>query len=145
MRFTLLPLLCLTSSILALPVNEVKQTTLSTIELSMQTVTSNLDSLTGNLKLLQRYNEHNVQQEVVMAGERLTNTLLSDAKRIQDRSLQPLSLLDYASLLSPINNLETATENASKAWIAAKDHIVKSTEQALSSMLMPLSPNSRKI
>jgi hypothetical protein len=121
MRFTILPLLCLASSVLALPVETAQQDTV-VIERSLRNVASALDRLSSELQAIDpRMSGNDVTRRwpnVERAGHEVSNLLERDASDI--RLAPTVNAFEAANLLTPINKLSDATDRTVNEWIAIK-------------------------
>jgi len=132
MRFTTLPLLCLTSSILALPVDIAARDTVL-IERSMRNVADSLGRLTQALRSIDpRMPSNEVARrwpDVERRGHEVADTLASDARNIR---LGPMvGAFEATNLLNPLTNLETVTDKTINEWIAIKPAINVRDRQAV--------------
>jgi hypothetical protein len=122
MRFTILPLLCLASSALALPVETAQQDS-SIIERSLRSVTASLDRLSAELQAINpRMPSSEVLRrwpDVERAGHDVSQLLDRDAREI--RMGPTVNAFEAASLLTPINKLSDATDRTVNEWITIKN------------------------
>jgi hypothetical protein len=121
MRFTILPLLCLASGVLALPVETVQQDS-AIIERSLRSVTASLDRLSSELQAIDpRMQSSEVQRrwpDVERVGHDVSSLLDRDARDI--RMGPTVNAIEAASLLQPINKLSDATDRTVNEWISIR-------------------------
>lgn len=121
MQFTILPLLCLASSVLALPVESGLQDA-QIIERSLRSVTASLDKLSSELRAIDpRMPSSEVQRrwpDVERVGHDVSNLLDHDAPEIR---LGPsINAFEASNLLQPITKLSDATDRTVNEWIAIR-------------------------
>lgn len=121
MRFTILPVLCLASSVLALPVESGKQES-AIIERSLRSVTASLDRLSSELQAIDpRMPSNEVQRrwpDIERVGHDVATLLDRDARDI--RMGPTVNAFEAANLLQPINKLSDATDRTVTEWIAIR-------------------------
>jgi hypothetical protein len=133
MRIPIIPLLCLASSVLALPLNNLAARDTKIIENSMRDVAASLQRLTSALQSISpRMSSQEVLQRWPTVEQRchdVSNLLTSDARRI--RMGPTVSTVESTNLLSPLNQLETATQRTVDEWIAIKPAINQRDKQSV--------------
>jgi hypothetical protein len=124
MRFNILQVLCLTASVLALPIENTAQD-ITIIQRSMKNVSSALGTLRSALhSITPRMSNADVSSrwpEVERVSRMMTQGMNSDALEI--RKAPTMNIIESSELLAPINDLESATQQVVNEWIAIKPAI----------------------
>jgi hypothetical protein len=125
MRATILPLLCLFGSVLAIPTKLTSQD-ITIIERSITTVSGTLKRLTTAIHALDKDLQGDIakqEYDVMQRGDEVTLALQDGARRI--RSNPMIDMIEATRLLDPVNSLTAVTETTVNTWIAAKPIIVR--------------------
>ncbi|TID16585.1 hypothetical protein E2P81_ATG12006 [Venturia nashicola] len=121
MRFTILPILCLASSTLALPVESALKD-IQIIERSLRSVSASLDKLSSELQAINpRMPSSEVQQRwpnVERVGHDLSNLLDRDAREI--RMSPTINAFEASTLLQSLTRLSDATDRTVNEWISIR-------------------------
>jgi hypothetical protein len=130
MQLNILPILLLTTSALALPIDNAAQD-ITVIQRSMKNVSSALSTLRSTIRTISpRMSSSEVLNrwpDIERTSGMVTRGMNSDALEI--RKAPAINLIESSELLSPINELETATQQVVNEWIAIKPAINNKDKQ----------------
>jgi hypothetical protein len=138
MRFQLFALqsLCLVTNVFALPASGNAQDT-AVITKSLQRLDTGLNRLSLSLRAITpRLSNFELQRawgDVQRDSRTVTDTLSKDSVEI--RRAPQINLLESASLLSPINSLQTLTSKVIDQWIAIRPVLSASDRKVASTIL----------